>query len=539
MNRKRYKNIFSIVSFKLLLGVLLVVINLLTINAQSYHIEWGAYQKMTTRDFYDGILPHDSNGFFILRSRYNALNDRTVFLDYYPFGTLERSTGSALAYPDSYKEAGLPNKLLFEDLFRLGSHLVLLMTSYNSEKDRHSAYARYIDYEGKPTGSIIELSNLKAERKFNQGEFRFATSPNRAYLLTYSHKPYDQYNDEKIGFTVVDTLCQTVWSNEYILPYKTKDFIPIDYRIDNNGTVYILSKVFLNKEQERQKKVRGSNFYFTLLRFMPEDEPNHFHEYIIKLGDKYPVNCSFRFDEDNNLNVIGYYANDRDLRNVTGLYFYTQDVDSLQPEKITLHTLPVGFIGDFETDSPLQFGEEGEPVLDNTHFLKFEDGSRILITEHRLVTETCFTDFRTALITCNYNYYYNDLYVIKIGPDDQVQWKIKINKRQVTHNDGGVYASFTFAMIKDKILLLYNDHPKNFALKGDRGLMYMSDPQKSSVALVEISMQGQVSKSELFSNERRKTWFRPRFAFQPDDSSLIFFTSRLRQHAIGRLVLNR
>lgn len=507
--------------------------------AQPYRVEWGAYQKMTTRDFYDGMLTYDSAGFFTLRSRYNALGDRTTFMDYYLFETLERTTATSLVHPESHKDAAIPYKLIFEDILRIGSRTTMLMTSYNQDKAQNMAFAQFINSDGRPDGHILELAKMKVERKSNRGKFQFASSPDKSLLLIYNQEPADPFTDEKFGLTVVDTNLQTVWTNEYTLPYKSKNFISVDFRIDNNGNVYMLSKIYLSKEQEKQKKVRGSNFYFILMRFLPEDEKNRFQEYIIQLEDKHPANCALRFDKRNNLHVAGYYAADKDLRKIEGLFFYTQHADSLSPEKINLHTLPDGFVGDFMTDAPIQFGEEGEPSIEITHLIRLEDGTRIIIAEHRLITETCFTDFRTALTTCNYNYFFNDLFVVKISPDDQVQWKIKINKRQVTRNDGGMYSSFTFATLNDKIVLLYNEHPKNFSLKGDRGLFFMNDPQRSSVALVEISLQGNVAKYELFSNERRKTWFRPRFALQINDQSLLFFTSRLRNHAIGRLIATK
>ncbi|MCX7743291.1 MAG: hypothetical protein N2167_01865 [Flavobacteriales bacterium] len=506
--------------------------------SQSYTIHWGPVHKIGGRDYIEGIIKSDSLGFFVLRSYYNALSDRFTFLDYYSMETMNRSFSSALVYPESNKEVNIPFRLYFEDLYRVGTKSVLFMTSYNHEKDRHSAFAQILNMNGKPEGPVIELAKIKAERKSNRGKFHFTTSPNRQYVLVYNHEPFDQYNDEKFGFTVVDTAFQPVWSNEYSLPYKSQNFIPEDYRIDNHGNAYMLSKVFFTKEQEREKMLKGSNYYYTILRFQPEDEKNQFQEYVIRLKDKHVVNASMRISPSNDLVVAGYYADDKNLNKITGLYYFTFPMGATAPSRISMHSLPEGFIPDFQTDVPSRFGEEGEPQLINTQFIFLEDGSQLLVTEHTLVTETCFTDFRTALTTCNYNYYFNDIFVIKIGVDETVKWKIKIPKRQLTRNDGGIYSSFSLGIIDGRLVILFNDHPKNLELKNDRGLLFMNDPKKATVVLVEIDAQGQVKKQALFSNDKRKTWFRPRIVHQPSSNTLLICTSRLRQMAFARIQVN-
>lgn len=503
--------------------------------SQSYTIDWGPVHKVGGRDFIEDIIKSDSLGFFILRSRYNALNDVITFLDYYSMETMNRSFSSALVFPEANKVVNIPFRLYFEGLYKVGSNSVLFMTSYDHEKDRHSAFARILNKNGKPEGPVYELAKIKAERKSNRGKFHFTTSPNRQYVLIYYHEPFEQHNDEKFGFTVVDTAFQPVWTNEYSLPYKSENFIPEDYRIDNFGNVYMLSKVFFTREQQQEKMIKGSNYYYTILKFQPDDEKNQFQEFVIRLKDKHVVNATMRLNPNNDLVVAGYFADDKNLNKITGLYYFTFPLDAAAPERISMHALPEGFIPDFQTDGPSRFGEEGEPQLINTQFILLEDGSQILVTEHTLVTETCFTDFRTALTTCNYNYYFNDIFLVKIGADETVKWKIKIPKRQVTRNDGGFYSSFSLGIVNGRVIILYNEHPKNFELKNDRGLLFMTNPQKATVAMIEIDVQGHVKKQALFSNDKRKTWFRPRIVHQPDPNSLLICTSRLRQVAFAKI----
>jgi hypothetical protein len=136
------------------------------------------------------------------------------------------------------------------------------------------------------------------------------------------------------------------------------------------------------------------------------------------------------------------------------------------------------------------------------------DNSRIIIAEHNLVSESCFTDFRTALTTCNYSFYYNDIFIIKISESGEMLWKIRIPKRQMSRNDYGTYSSFALGIFGKKLALIYNDNPRNVVIQESKGVSLMSDLRRAVVTLVEVDEKGRAEKSILFENRDRKTWLR-------------------------------
>jgi len=499
-------------------------------------VNWGGLQKVSGKDFFDFIVHGDTNGIYVLRSKYTSLGERYYYLDFFAAGEYEKKYTAELVGRETYKGTQARFKTYFENIFRINDKLVLFLSSYDHEKDRHYAYAQYLDDAGAPVGELVQVSEMKADRKSNRGQFIFTVSPGGQYILVIGNEPFDQkYNDEKFNITLLDSSLATVWSEAYVMPYKEQDFIPLDYQVDDNGNVYFLSKVYLSKEQQKERDLTSAEYYYTLLRLTPGDSSRPYEETIFGLEDKYIVNMVFRFDRNNDLRLAGYCAQRKDMTKVSGIYSMTIPAGTTQAEKISLYELEAGFVPDFPTEAPMRFGEDGNPELELTHYILLDDGSTILVGEHTMISEVCFTDFRTALTTCNYSYYYNDIFVVKIDRDGKVLWKIRVPKRQLTRNDYGAYSSFALGLVNGKIVIVYNENPKNLSIKNSNAWSFMTDPGRSSVVMVEIDPSGHAQKQTLFSNIKRRAWFRPRLHYQFDRKSMVLFSHRVRIYQFGEL----
>jgi hypothetical protein len=64
----------------------------------------------------------------------------------------------------------------------------------------------------------------------------------------------------------------------------------------------------------------------------------------------------------------------------------------------------------------------------------------------------------------------------------------------------------------------------------------MSDPGRSTVVLIEIDKNGHVHKNELFSNFKKRVWYKPGLSFQTDDHSMMLFAQKLKIFQLGRIV---
>lgn len=520
-------------AYLLLIGIFCTAM----LQAQEPEINWGTQQKISGKDYFERVVYGDTNGIYVLRSRYTGLGERFAYLDFFSSGAYQKQYSAELVGKETYKGTQIRFRPYFENIFRINNRLILFLSTYDHEKDRHYAYAQYLDDAGAPAGELVQVAQIKATRKSNRGKFHFTVSGNEQYVMIVAYEPQDlKYADERFSVTVLDTSLKALWGQDYTLPYKEQDYIPLHYQVDDQGNAYILSKVYLSKEQQKDKDLTVAEYYYTLLQFRPDGEDGAaFEESVFQLEGNYIINMVYRFDDAGKIRLTGYYASRKDLNKVKGIYTMVMTPGNRQPDKISLYELEDGFVPDFATEAPMRFGEEGEPELELTHYILLEDGSTILVAEHVMISEVCFTDFRTALTTCNYSYYYNDIFVVKTSKEGNIEWKIRVPKRQLTRNDNGAYSSFALGLIHGKVVLLYNENTRNLQIKSSNAHGFMSDPGKSTVVAVEIDPNGHTSKHVLFSNLKRRSWFKPRLYYQYNHQSLVLFSHRVRIYQFGEL----
>lgn len=519
---------------------LLYLYTAFNLSAQNYYVNWGNITKTTGRDNYEAIISADSNDIVLLRSKRNTLNDYSFYLDYFNTNNFSKDLSAILVEPQSYKTLNLDSKTYFEYIQTFGTEKVMFFSSYQSGKNENTLYAQRIGELGTPSGDIHKISSIEATRKYNRGNFNFAPSPSEKFLAIQEVSPEGRINGEKFGFKVIDSTLSLYWRNEFTIPYPAQLFTPIELKTDNNANVYLLCKVYISKDDMAKKGFNAkSGQYYAMFFFHPNDDEGKFSETIFYVDDKIFENMTFRIGADNELLFTGFYSTpkNKSAASANGIYTFTIQDGIKFAEEYSFYDLG-DFIPNFQQESLSNFNDENQPILELTDYILFKDGSSLLVAEHTLMTETCYTDYKTALSTCNYSFYFNDIFVIKLTSDGQIQWKIRIPKRQLTRNDNGFYSSFALGILNDKLVFLYNDNPKNKSLKDRQNPYFMKDPARSVVTLVEISLGGRVVKKEMFSNARRPTYFIPRLSYQYNTDNIILYAKRNKKNQFGLLLTN-
>lgn len=503
--------------------------------AQQGLMTHGPVFRMTQKDFHERIVYAGSQYFFLLHARYNALGERTTYLERYRSESMEHAGTSMLVWRNAHQNTSSRFKLYFENVLSLGDRMVLLMSSYDHEKNINYAYARYLDAEGYPVGELKEIGRIEAERKSNRGDFQFNVSPNGQYLLAYLSAPIARNGDVKFSVSVIDTSLDLAWTNDVNLPYKEKAFQISDFQLDNNGNAFMLARVFLNDVMMRDRGFEKAEYYYTMLFFQPEDDKYKYTEKPIRLENKFIISLDIRFDADNNLLATGFYA-DKENYEPSGLFYYRIAPGEFEPEKIVVQSFPEKFLPSFDMDAPFKFGEEGSPYLRLTNFMVMDDGSIMIVAEYTLIGEYCYTDFRTALTTCNFSYYYNDIFIFKLSASGDLQWKLKIPKKQVSRNDYGQYSGFHLHWYGNDVEIFYNENPRNLEIKDPAKYAFMSDPKKSVVMSIYVEGNGHITKKKIEDNDDYKTWLRPRFSYQYSRDASLMYASRRNQYGFVRVV---
>jgi len=226
--------------------------------------------------------------------------------------------------------------------------------------------------------------------------------------------------------------------------------------------------------------------------------------------------------------LSGLYLDKKGDLKPHGVYFTEFEKDSATPSIIKIQPFDQDFIPDFEVESPFTDISAEEPIVKLVDMVRSPDGGYYLLAEYILVNETCIPDYRSSLMSCNYNYYYNDIFVFKFDSTGSLLRKLRIPKKQFTRNDGAVHSSFAYGLLKGKLVLLYNDHPKNLKPKNPGNMMFMVDPKKSDLAAITIDEKGIVDKEFLINNDKKKTWCKPNTFFNKKGESIILLAEKGR-----------
>lgn len=151
------------------------------------------------------------------------------------------------------------------------------------------------------------------------------------------------------------------------------------------------------------------------------------------------------------------------------------------------------------------------------------DGGIVVVMEQYYVVVTTYTDSKGNTRT-TYTYYYNDLITYRVQNDGEFEWINKINKSQVSTNDGGFYSSIGGYFADEKFVMYFNDNNKNYSENGSfvkpsgKTRIYSASMRKKTncVAKVEIDLKsGEFSRERYTSREETSALAVPK-RFQAD-----------------------
>lgn len=90
------------------------------------------------------------------------------------------------------------------------------------------------------------------------------------------------------------------------------------------------------------------------------------------------------------------------------------------------------------------------------------DGGVILFTEYFDIQKEMYSDYYNINHSyVKYYYNYSDIVVYSISKEGVIDWYKIIRKDQLTLNDEGYYSSFMTGVVKDKMVLVYNDFTRS------------------------------------------------------------------------------
>lgn len=421
--------------------------------------------------------------------------------------------------PQYSKEIELETKrgdksLEYQVMQKLGRSPVLFASYYNRERDKIELYGRIYNTEGEAVSKEEKIAQFPASRKNDMQSLQFVPSKDGASMLTFYSEPADKQANENISFHYFNSDLIALWERQIEFPYKNRNFRIHKAQVDENGQVYLLVKIFLEKEERDEKNIPP--FRYSLVTF--SGDSSAVEDYELVLGNKFITDIDMHMLNDNKVICSGFYSN-LGASSAAGTFFLSVNRESRAVEDKILSDFDPTFASSFIESSRIRGKVElSDFKLD--YLVRFNDGSYGLIAEQFLIDEICFQDFRTGMFTCNYFYYYNNIIVIKMNDKGEVMWAADIPKYQESSNDAGYFSSYVFGFNGESMHFVFNDNPKNLTETDERRAHRMDNVKRAVVVHAKLSKDGSFSRVNASSEKRSRFYFIPQYSAQISDESM-------------------
>ena len=458
-------------------------------------VDWGKMERSSGRML--SILPKNESDFYSLRWSGGAVLGNYKLSKHSNLSTV--ASGKLLLKADN----GMAN---FEDSKVInGKLLVFLSDRYEGE---NHFYMQEYGEDMKPLGEPNKLAKYELERGKSRGFFNVIVSQDNTHFGVVWEIPGKREEKDRYGFKIFNENMEVINEGDYKLPYEGRLSNIDQHYLTNTGDYFI--SVIEYQESEQKRLFRNYlNYKSTHILHITDEGLEDFE---VNLSGKRVEAMSMSSDNQRIFTLTGIYG-ETGKAGVSGLFYLRADFDRQEIIDEGFEKFGKDFITQDWSDRQKERAErqeqrgKGEPQLYNYVMRQtevLEDGSIIGSIEQYYVVVSSYTDPRTGATRTTYTYYYNDVIAYKVGKDGGFDWLTKIDKYQVSTNDGGPYSSYARYMNDGKLCFIFNDSDRNYDengkfLKGSRTYAANFSKRRNVVALVEIDLSN--------GNVDRKTFF--------------------------------
>lgn len=401
--------------------------------SQQYNVEWGNMEKGTGRMM--NIIPKSGKDFYSLRWSGGALLGSYKMTNHQNFSIT--ATGKLMLKV----EESVAN---FEGVERVGNKLIIFLSDRRDGVNHF--YMQEYGEDILPKGKSRELANYDVEKGKSKGFFNVIKSRDGGFFGVVWEIPGKKENRDEYGFKIFDSDLNEISDGQYKLPYEGKLSSINEHYLSNTGD-YFISVLEFSEPEERKLFKNYLNYKAThILQITPEG----IDDFTVDLKGKRVEAMTMSSDNDHIFTITGIYG-EENKAGVTGLFYLRANFDKQEIIDEGFEKFGKDFITQDWSNRQKEKAEKkekkgkGEPQLYNYVMRQSEvskDGSIIGSIEQYYIVVTTYTDSRTGATRTTYTYYYNDIIAFKVGVDGGFDWLKKINKYQVSTNDGGPYSSY-------------------------------------------------------------------------------------------------
>lgn len=324
---------------------------------------------------------------------------------------------------------------------------------------------------------------------------------------------------------------EPVWEKPIELPYKDKVFAVGTCRIDEEGNVYVLGTVEVDKKTVQYKMFA---YYF---------KKDKLEEVDINFAKAYAI-ASLRFNySDNHLILVGFYLNAKKT-GLQGMIYTKINSKTLQTVIEKNEAFSKKDLLKFATERQVKKGKGASTSFSIDDIILMPNGDIKVVAEAYEVHVVTTTNSNGSTTT-TYYYYYMNIMVVDMDKDGKIQWVANVPKMQVSRNDGGIYSSYILGYDANNLYMIFNDHPKNTSPKtkeAKRG-KYAANTlkvNKLTVTLAKVDSKGEVSTEMFFKSKNEgKTVLKPKLYARFRQDNILIYAVKGKVYKFGFLNIKK
>tara|TARA_R110000737_G_scaffold353477_1_gene405913 strand:+ start:2385 stop:3950 length:1566 start_codon:yes stop_codon:yes gene_type:complete len=516
----------------LFLFAFLCLIQPVNIFSQKYNVQWGEMEQEPNNLI--AILPISGGNFLSIRQSRRLL-------------TVAKHENFSVTATGRISTKLKGNVALFEDVKLVNNQLVVFLSDRREGKDLF--FMQKYDQDLKISGDGILLASYDLERGYSRGDYKVITSQNNKYFAVIWNVPGRNDIQDKYGFKVFDENMTEISEGDYKLPFEGKLSAINEHYLSNTGDYFI--SVTEYSEPESKKLFKSYLNYKALHLF--HVTPDLMDQFTIDLNGRRVETMTMNSDNNNLFTLSGVYGETLES-GVAGLFYMRLDFENNTVLNQGFEKFDKNFITQDwsfrqkERADKLEAKGKGEPELHYYQMRQSEvlaDGSIVGSLEQYYVVTNTYYDGRGASRNM-YTYYYKDIIAFKIGVSGGFDWLKKIDKQQVSTNDGGPFSSYSRFVDGSKIVFVFNDNSDNYATDGrfinsGGGNIYEANfgTRKNVVAIVTIDLfSGAVGRETFFSRDDVETIAVPKlFNVDYERKEVLLYGINRRDERFGLLKL--
>lgn len=473
-------------------------------------ITWSEETDSPGNTTMEGVIATHAGGIYTLRRRYGTgFSKSAAFVEWHDKDLkMKRSQELELKYEGKERD--------FERVILLNGQLYFFTSFANQAKKKNYLFYQTLSERLVPSKKLTKISEVDAINKERKGAFNIETSRDSSKILIYAQLPYQRKEPERFSLQVFNDSLGLLWQREIVLPYADNLFSVEEYRVDNQGNVYLLGVRYKDGAGLRR---RGSPDYeYVILAYTQDGAAVKTYE--VDNSNYFLTDMTFRIADNGHLICSGFYSN-KGAYSIKGACFFRIDPHGQKIYEQNFKPFDFDFLTEHLSEGAKErarrASESGnskrEPELYQVkldELILRSDGGAVLVAEQFYVQEYVYRYWDGTL---RYDYYYNyyDIIVVNIRPNGEIEWATRIPKRQETVNDEGYFSSYAMTVVRDRFYFIYNDNARNLAAPEDRPrTVQRFNGKQSVIALAEISKDGSLRTWPLYANRDADILTRPK-----------------------------